>query len=148
VSSARVLAAACLALALMGCQADRLLTTRTHDTGEGSLAAPRELAQKTGGRAPIIGATSVELSGEVEAQSPGDLLRLDVEVRRSGEAFTGAATKSSAPVASGERASVTLSAAESGSEFHWQARVRDDAGRLSTWRAYTGRSGTMESGTQ
>jgi hypothetical protein len=132
----------------LGCQADRLLTTRTHDTGEFSLAAPSALAQKSGNRTPIFGATTVELSAAVEAPNPDDLLRLDVEVRPRNEAFTGEATKSSGPTASGERAAVTLTTAEAGAEFHWQARVRDDAGRLSTWRAYTGRTGMMDASTQ
>lgn len=102
-------------------------------------AAPAELAQfKTDNTTAVgVGGSTEETAIVFKAQL-ADLdedasLVLEVEVQPLGTAFTNAATASSATVASGQTASATVTGLVENTDYHWQARVRDETGRASPW---------------
>lgn len=78
-----------------------------------------------------IGATLLD-------SDPGDQVRLEVEVRPVGTAFSNAATVSSAPVASGAGAMVTVIGLLDDVAYRWQARAVDASNRASAWVAFNG----------
>jgi hypothetical protein len=102
-------------------------------------AAPVSLVQlRADGTTPIAsGGTTNEslavLRATVSDPDPGDQLRLDVEVRPVGTAFTGVASASSALVAPGAVASVTFAGLADAVGYRWRARTVDGAGRASAW---------------
>lgn len=81
--------------------------------------------------------TNVVILGAVVSDSdPGDLLRLEVEVRPVGIDFSGP-TDSSAAVPNGGALQVTVGPL-AGSGYHWRARAVDQTGSTGNWVAYGG----------
>ena len=74
---------------------------------------------------------------------PGDQLRLEIEVRPVGTAFTNVATASSTPVASGSVGTATLAGVTDNVAYHWQARTVDQTGRASAWSSFGGNAETV-----
>jgi hypothetical protein len=72
----------------------------------------------------------------VSDSDPGDLLRLEVEVRSVGVDFLGP-TDSSAAVPNGGALQVTVGPL-AGSGYHWRARAVDQTGNIGNWVAYGG----------
>jgi hypothetical protein len=103
---------------------------------------PTTLGQATGdGTGILIGATIdtdvVILSASVSDPDPGDLLRLEVEVRPVGTPFS-APTGSSAPVSDGGPLQVMVGPLPNATSYHWRARAIDQLGDTSSWVAYGG----------
>jgi hypothetical protein len=72
---------------------------------------------------------------------PGDQLRLEVEVKRTSDAFVNAGTLGAAAVGSGAVASVTVTPPNQPGlgqtvGYKWQARTCDQTGRCSAWIPY------------
>ena len=98
--------------------------------------APTALAQSKPDGTPInVGGTAdtdvVVFSASVSDQDPGDQLRLQVEVKPVGTAFTNSPTDSSSSVASGI-AQVSIQNGNN-TNYHWQARTTDQTGLASGW---------------
>lgn len=95
-----------------------------------------------GGEAIASGATitssSVELQATVTDPDAGDQLRLEAEVRPLGEAFTGVATATGAPVSVGQLATVTVEDLADDVAYHWRVRSVDAAGHAGPWSAFGG----------
>jgi hypothetical protein len=72
------------------------------------------------------------------------LVQLDVEVQPLGQDFVDQPGYSSALVASGAPASVTIGPLGANSAYHWQARARDAAGATSPWVSFPGAPGNAE----
>ena len=103
---------------------------------------PTTLGQTTGdGTVLLTGATTdtnvVRLGAVVSDPDPGDQLRLEVEVRPLGTAFT-APTDRSAPVVDGGALQVTVGPLPGATSYHWRARAVDQTGDTSAWVAYGG----------
>src|SRR5512144_2701609 len=103
---------------------------------------PTTLGQARGDGAGLLtGATTdtnfVLLGGVVSDPDPGDQLRLEVEVRPLGTAFT-APTDSSAPVAGGGALQVNVGPLPGATSYHWRARAVDQTGAPSVWASYGG----------
>ncbi|HEY6107381.1 MAG TPA: hypothetical protein VIV56_00635 [Gemmatimonadales bacterium] len=108
--------------------------------------APTTLGQARGdGTGLLTGATTdtnfVLLGGVVSDPDPGDQLRLEVEVRPLGTAFT-APTDSSAPVVDGGALQVSVGPLPGATSYHWRARAVDQAGDTSGWVSYGGNAET------
>lgn len=104
--------------------------------------APTALGQARGdGTGILTGATTdtdvVILAGVVSDADPGDLLRLEVEVRPVGTAFS-VATNSSAAVPDGGQLQAVVGPLPGATAYHWRARAVDQAGDTSAWVAYGG----------
>src|SRR5437899_1605471 len=125
-------------------------TVARHDSGSYTLRlfrprapfAPESLAQlgtdsvtavATGG---VSAEPAVVLRGVVSDPDAGDSLRLEVEVRPVGEAFTGTATVVGAPVAADEKALVRVTGLTDNTDYHWRARALDQTGRVGPWSSY------------
>ena len=78
---------------------------------------------------------NVVLSGTVSDPDPGDQVRLEVEVRQVGTAFSDNMTAASGFGAANRIASVTVGATLLFS-YHWQARSCDQTGRCSAWISF------------
>jgi len=104
--------------------------------------APTALGQaRADGTGILTGAVTdtniVILSGVVADPDPGDLLRLDVEVRPVGTAFTGP-THSSPVAQDGGQMQAVVGPLPGGTSYHWRARAVDQAGDTSAWVSYGG----------
>ena len=77
--------------------------------------------------------SAVVLRGVVSDPDAGDTLRLEVEVRPPGTAFTGVRTARGGPVPSGQRAFVAVTGLGHDASYRWQARALDQTGRASPW---------------
>ncbi len=86
-----------------------------------------------------IGATAdtdvVVLSATLTDSDPSDQLRLQVEVRPIGTAFSNTPTDSSALVSNGGIAQVKGQFGNN-TNYHWQARTKDQTGLLSAWTRF------------
>lgn len=107
---------------------------------------PTTLGQARGDGAGLLtGATTdtnfVLLGGVVSDPDPGDQLRLEVEVRPLGTAFT-APTDSSASVADGGALQVSVGPLPGATSYHWRARAVDQTGETSGWVSYGGNAET------
>jgi hypothetical protein len=104
--------------------------------------APTTLGQATGDGAGILTGATIDtdvviLSASVSDPDPGDLLRLEVEVRPVGTPFS-AQNGSSAPVSDGGPLQVTVGPLPNATSYHWRARAMDQSGDSSSWVAYGG----------
>jgi hypothetical protein len=104
--------------------------------------APTALGQARGdGTGILTGAVTdtniVILSGVVSDPDPGDLLRLDVEVRPVGTGFTGP-THSSPAAQDGGQMQAVVGPLPGATSYHWRARAVDQSGDTSAWVAYGG----------
>lgn len=84
--------------------------------------------------------TTVILKGTVSDPDVNNV-KLQVEVRPTGTAFSNTFTHESALVASGNTASVTVSGLISGTTYHWQSRAVDSAAAASSWVVFNGADG-------
>jgi subtilisin-like proprotein convertase family protein len=105
--------------------------------------APGSLGQfKGNGTTTIaVGGTTDETTAVLEgtvSDPNGDTVKLQVEVRPLGTAFTGTTTHESGLVASGTVAAVTVSGLANNTSYHWQARSVDSHGAASGWVAFGG----------
>ena len=80
--------------------------------------------------------TIVVFKGTVFDQDPGETVRLEVEVRPLGVAFTDEPTASSAPVTSGSTTTIAIPGLPDNTHYHWQARALDQTGRTGPWTAF------------
>lgn len=79
----------------------------------------------------------VKLRGQVSDPDPGSVeLRLQVEVKPVGTAFTNTPSAQSAPGASGAILTATVSGLANNTDYHWQARTIDAEGNVSGWVSY------------
>jgi predicted phage tail protein len=87
--------------------------------------------------------TTVVFKGTVTDPNSADQIRLEVEVREVGVAFSDTATApGSALVANGAVAQVSVTGLQVGKDYHWQARAVDQTGRASPWVAFGGNAET------
>jgi hypothetical protein len=105
---------------------------------------PTTLGQARGdGTGLLTGATTdtnvVLLGAVVSDQDVGDQLRLEVEVRPVGTAFSGP-THSSAAVVDGGALQVQVGPLPGATSYHWRARAVDQMGDSSSWVSYGGNS--------
>lgn len=112
-------------------------------SGGASPSPPSGLQQHGygGGVIPIGGSTNagtVAFSGIV-GNSGGPPARLAVEIKRIGVAFDEQGLMESSPVNGGTSATICVPTLVDG-QYHWQARARDSAGRLSAWTTFGGNS--------
>jgi hypothetical protein len=82
--------------------------------------------------------TTVIVSAQVSDPDPGDQLRLLVELRPVGVAFTGTATDTSGSVANGATAAVGIPGLSDDTDYHWQIRALDQTGRTGAWKSFGG----------
>lgn len=132
-----------------GCRADRLLQS----PGTGNPAEPPPppplapfeplaLAQfRSDGVTPIhqgetITEDDIVIGAIVNDPETDDSLRLQLELRVAGSAFTGAPTHASDRVARGQRAMIPVNGVAADTSFRWRVRAVDRAGRASSWVAF------------
>lgn len=82
--------------------------------------------------------TSVVLTGTVTDPNAGNTVKLQVEVKPIGTAFTNIHTAESALLASGSTAAVSVGSLVNGTSYHWQARAVDNNGAASAWVSFGG----------
>lgn len=89
---------------------------------------------------PVGGTTTqstVVIKATVTDPNAADQIRLEVEVREVGVAFSDTATApASALVANGGTAEVSLTGLPTGKDYHWQARAVDQSGRAGPWVSF------------
>lgn len=101
--------------------------------GQSRTAAAGDTAITLGG---VTTETSVVFKATVTDLDPGDMLRLELQVEKVGTGF-GATSAVSAPVASGQFATVTFGAPfEDNSGYHWRVRSCDQTNRCSAWASF------------
>jgi hypothetical protein len=83
--------------------------------------------------------TSVVFSAAV-SDPDSDQVRLCVETKPLGTAFDNSDTACGNLVNSGQTASVTISSQTNNTEYHWQARAKDDNDAYSSWVSFGGNS--------
>jgi large repetitive protein len=112
--------------------------------------APTNIGQfrSDGVTAIAVGAATDEptvvFKGTVSDPDPSDQLRLEVEVRPFGSAFTGVPTAAGVLVANGTVASVTVTGLADGGRYHWRVRAVDQATQTSDWVPFAGAGQTTE----
>src|SRR6266481_3290967 len=114
------------------------VTRPSAPTGPASLV---QLRSDSSTAIPLGGSTdqaSVVLRGVMADPDPGDSLRLEVEVRPAGSAFTNAPTQTGGRVANGQNGFVAVPGLANNTGYHWQARAADQTGRTSAWTAFDG----------
>src|SRR5207249_5216218 len=95
------------------------------------------------------GVTAVEPGGTLTSRSAvfkatvsgpagSSPVRLEVEVKAVGTAFTGTSSGSGASVAGGGTASATVGGLSDNTAYHWQARAVDQGGGTSGWVSFGG----------
>lgn len=111
---------------------------------------PSSLAQlRSSDRSPIpvggaVASSTVVLAATVSDLDPTRTLQLDLEVQPVGQSFLGRPNYSSAFVASGTVASVTVGPLTANTAYHWQARARDDGADTSAWVSFPEGPGNAE----
>src|SRR6266853_323886 len=114
------------------------VTRPSAPTGPASLV---QLRSDSSTAIPLGGSTdqaSVVLRGVMADPDPEDSLRLEVEVRPAGSAFTNAPTQTGGRVANGQNGFVAVPGLANNTGYHWQARAADQTGRTSAWTAFDG----------
>ncbi|HVH10601.1 MAG TPA: hypothetical protein VM736_12470, partial [Gemmatimonadales bacterium] len=111
----------------------------------GSLAQLRSDSTTAVAPGASIDQTSIVLRAVLTDPDAWDTLALEVEVEPAATPFTGTTSATSGRVASGVRAYVALAGLANNTAFHWQARTRDQTGRVSAWAPFgTGGSGAAD----
>ena len=111
---------------------------------------PTSLAQlHSSDRSPIpvgggIASSTVVLSGIVSDLDPTRTVQLEVEVQPVGQGFLDQPNFSSAFVPSGTTSSVTVGPLAASTDYHWQARARDDGAAMSAWVRFPEGPGNAE----
>src|SRR5438034_60754 len=85
---------------------------------------------------------TVVLRGVLADLDAADSLRLEVEVRPLGTAFTGLPTHLGSRVANGQNGFVAVPGLANNTGYHWQARTADQTGRASGWTTFGGNAET------
>src|SRR5207245_371315 len=80
----------------------------------------------------------VVLRGLLADPDAADSLRLEVEVRPVGTAFTQTPTQTGDRVANGQPGFVVVPGLANNTGYHWQARAVDQTGRASGWVPFGG----------
>jgi hypothetical protein len=80
--------------------------------------------------------TTVVFRGTVTDPDAGQPVKLQVEAKPVGTAFTGTPTCESSLVTSGTAASCTATGLTRGTSYHWQLRAVDRLGAASAWASY------------
>jgi hypothetical protein len=83
----------------------------------------------------VSSATAVFL-GTVSDPNTGQTIRLQVEVKPVGTAFTGAVSCQSALVSSGTATKCSVTGLTAGRSYHWRLRAVDSLGAASAWASY------------
>jgi hypothetical protein len=86
-----------------------------------------------------VKARTVVLGGTV-TDPHGDTVKLQVEIRPIGTAFTNGATHESGLAAAGGPAQVTVSGLANDARYHWQARAVNSHGAASAWVTFAART--------
>ncbi len=107
----------------------------TPPTSPAQLASDGVTSIAVGG---ILDDVSALFAATVNDPDPGDQLRLEIEVRPVGTAFTDTPTGSSSAVAGGAVATATTSGLTDNVSYHWQMRTVDQTGRASAWTSFGG----------
>lgn len=100
---------------------------------------PTSLGQYVSGGAaiPVGGSASGDIALQaIVSDLNGNHIRLEVEVRPAGMAFTGVPTAETALLSSGATASLTPPLATG--SYHWRVRAVDSNGVASAWRSFGG----------
>jgi hypothetical protein len=134
-----------------GCQAGRITLPagtmigchQCHEApGSAAPAIPTARGQRqANGTTPIpLGGTAtastVFFRGTVSDPDHGQTVRLQVEPKRVGTAFTGTVSCQSAWVPAGTATSCAVRGLGFGTGYHWRARAEDSVGRTSAWASY------------
>lgn len=110
-------------------------------------SAPAALDQLfTFGNQIPIGTETNETTVQFTAQlsdPDGDVVRLQIEVRPVGFAFTNGVMATSGPVGSGSTASILFPGLVNGTSYHWQVRTIDSSGATSAWVSFGGNPETV-----
>jgi hypothetical protein len=100
----------------------------------------RSQRQADGITAITLGGTAtsstVVFRATVTDPDPGQTVRLRVEVKPVGTAFTGTTSCQSALVASGTATSCAVTGLALGTSYHWRLRAVDSKGAASAWASY------------
>lgn len=112
--------------------------------------SPTSLAQKTVADASIttgnwVSATSIKFTATATDTDNPDTLYLCVEKDNVSTAFSDTEDSCGTGVSyagSGVAVSVTIASQTDATEYHWQARIKDDSGRYSSWVSYGANSDT------
>jgi alpha-tubulin suppressor-like RCC1 family protein len=102
-------------------------------TGRGQRQADGTTPIALGGMAT---SNTVVFRATVSDADPGQTVKLQVEVKPVGTAFTGALSCQSAYVASGTAASCQKAGLTPGTGYHWRLRAVDSKGGASAWVSY------------
>ncbi|MDA3792367.1 MAG: hypothetical protein PF545_01750, partial [Elusimicrobia bacterium] len=84
--------------------------------------------------------TTVVLKGLI-SDPDDDTVKLEIEIREKGTAFSDTATDSGSLVASGSTQAITVAGLTQGTTYHWQARTVDSNDAGSAWTIYNGSDG-------
>ncbi len=107
-------------------------------------APPTALGQRRSDGTTVIaiGGTTNEATvlvlGTVSDPDPGDLVRVEVEVRPLGTPFTNTPNGSSVAVPSGGTGVAPVAGLADNTDYHWQARAVDETGRSGSWVSFGG----------
>src|SRR5437867_1314578 len=85
---------------------------------------------------------TVVLRGVLADLDAADSLRLEVELRPVGTAFTRVPTQLGGRVANGQNGFVAVPGLTNNTGYHWQARTADQTGRASGWTTFGGNAET------
>jgi photosystem II stability/assembly factor-like uncharacterized protein len=102
-------------------------------TGRGQYQANGTTPITLGGTAT---STTVVFRATVSDPDAGQKVRLQVEVKPVGTAFTGAVSRSSVLVSSGTAATCAVTGLARGTSYHWRLRAMDALGIPSAWVSY------------
>src|SRR6266576_2853968 len=86
---------------------------------------------------------TIVLRGVLADPDPQDSLRLEVEVRPVGTAFTALPTHVGGRVANGQNGFVAVPGLANNTGYHWQARTADQTGRASGWTTFGSNAETV-----
>ncbi|PKM99203.1 MAG: hypothetical protein CVU78_07530, partial [Elusimicrobia bacterium HGW-Elusimicrobia-2] len=84
--------------------------------------------------------TTVKLSAMI-SDPDSNTVKLEVEIKPTGTAFTNTANYTGSLVASGSTQTLTVSGLTEGVTYHWQARTVDSNAAASAWTAFNGSDG-------
>lgn len=123
-----------LGLVLCGCHIDSLVrsvgSAPDPPTNLQQLRADAATPLEIGGASDEA---TVALRADLSAPNVRSMLRLEVEVRPTGDPFQGVAVATSGPGAPGTSRTVTVHDLTDETAYRWQARAVDDADRVSPW---------------
>ncbi len=119
------------------------------DSADYRIAVPEDPAASDSGQFKTNGSTAIAKGDTTDESTvvfkaivtdpdPGDQLRLQIERRVATAPFQNQPTDSSAQVANGTRATVTVVGLADDEDYHWQYRACDQTGRCGSWTGFGG----------